>query len=183
MITNVHTRRLPVRACEARRALDQLASADDRVWPSAHWPAIELDRGLQPGSLGGHGTIRYTVESVAEHAITFRFVAPRGMRGVHRFEVVPDGLACQVRHTIEARPSLRIRIVWLLAIRPLHNALIEDLLDNLTAETGQRVKQPARWSPYVRVVRARLGLDLAGSRAGRRRESIRHEAESRLVTV
>lgn len=166
MITNVHSRRVPARACDVRRALDSLGSATDHVWPANRWPALRLADGLRPGSRGGHGPIRYTVEEVTDRVIVFRFERPL-LRGTHRFEVQPDGLACVVRHVLEARPTLRTRIAWTLAIRWLHDALIEDLLDNLVREVGAQVKRPARWSAYVRLLRRGYS---SRSDAGRRDE-------------
>lgn len=152
MISNVHCRRLPVRACDVRRALDSLGTPTDQIWPSDRWPALRLSDGLRPGSRGGHGPIRYVVEEVSDQAIVFRFERP-ALHGTHRFEVQPDGLACVVRHVLEARPALGTRIAWMLATRWLHDALLQDLLDNLTREVGGQVRRPARWSGYVRLLR------------------------------
>jgi hypothetical protein len=46
---------------------------------------------------------------------------------------------------------------WPLAVRWLHDALIEDLLDNAELAATGTVRRPARWSPWVRMLRAHLG--------------------------
>ncbi|WP_153504608.1 SRPBCC family protein [Cumulibacter manganitolerans] len=175
MITNTHTRRLPVQAPLARRVLDALGTAEDPVWPADRWPALRLDRGPVVGSAGGHGRIGYVVESACERQIVFRFTDPKGMQGEHRFVVHPDGLACVVRHTLEARTSRRLRIAWVLVVRPLHNALIEELLDNLERAVGGRVHRPARGSAYARLLR--LLLPPSGRRQPRPRDLVEHDVE------
>jgi hypothetical protein len=44
-------------------------------------------------------------------------------------------------------------LVWPLAIRWLHDACLEDLLDRAGAEVGSPAASPSRWSPWVRVLR------------------------------
>ena len=183
MITNTHARRLPVQACEVRRVLELLATPLDPIWPHDRWPAIRLDHGIAVGSTGGHGTIRYAVEAVDQNQIVFRFTDPHGLQGEHRFTVQPDGLACLVRHTIEARVDGRVRIMWLAAIRPLHNALIEELLDNLTRAVGCPVKRPARATAYARLLRRllRVGESRSGERELRPGDVVQHDVEVVMV--
>lgn len=56
---------------------------------------------------------------------------------------------------------MRRSLAWPLAFRPLHDAVLEDALDRAGLATTGRVARPARWSPYVRFLRAlaaRAGL-------------------------
>ncbi len=158
MIVNIHERVLDAPAVEVGRLLDGLASPCDRLWPHDRWPAMRFDRPLEVGAQGGHGPIRYTVESYAPgHAIAFRFTAPNGFLGSHRFEVeeVAGGKA-RLRHVIEMRVAGAARLTWPLAIGPLHDALMEDALDRAQACTGSR--PPARhWSLWVRFLRRAMG--------------------------
>src|SRR5690349_16450146 len=71
-----------------RPLLDRVASADDPIWPAPTWPPIRLDNGLRPGSRGGHGPIRYTVEEYDPgRLIRFRFDPVMRMRGHHELRV------------------------------------------------------------------------------------------------
>jgi hypothetical protein len=46
---------------------------------------------------------------------------------------------------------------WSTVVRPLHDALIEDALDNAERETTGTVAEPAGWSWWVRTLRRVLG--------------------------
>jgi hypothetical protein len=155
MIHNVHCRELPVPAERAGALLDDLASPGS-VWPSAHWPALRLDRGLEIGSAGGHGPIRYHVSDYRPgRRVEFTFARTMGIDGTHAFEV-HDGArpgTTLVRHTLIGRPRGITRLRWAFGIRWLHDALLEDLLDNVAVAVGQPPARPARWSPWVRLLR------------------------------
>jgi len=122
-IRNVHERVLPVPPGEAGVLLDGLAGPDDRLWPSRRWPALRLDRPLSAGAAGGHGPVRYTVvRHVPGALVAFRFRAPRGLDGEHRFELLPHAAGSLLRHVIEGSARGRMRLLWPLAFRPLHDA-------------------------------------------------------------
>jgi hypothetical protein len=157
-VLNIHQRWLPGPPERAGALLDELAGPGDRLWPHDRWPAMRFDRPLGPGAEGGHGPIRYRVE-VHEpgRMAAFRFTGMRGIEGSHRLEVEPAGPgAVVVRHVTEAQIGGRLLVVWPLVIRPLHNALLEDLLDRAELAVTGTVASPARWSPYVRLLRGRL---------------------------
>lgn len=154
-VNNVHRR--AVRAVEpVATAIETLSSADDAIWPR-RWPPMRLDRGLEVGSRGGHGPIRYTVEAHEPgRRVRFRFERPRGLEGYHELSVRqgPDR-AGEVIHVVEAQLRGWARLSWPLVFRPLHDALIEDALDN-AQQVGGQAPTPARWSPYVRWLRKAL---------------------------
>lgn len=158
MIENVHVRMLPPRGDWVERAV--------AAWPSKHWPPLVLDRPLGVGADGGHGFVRYRCTAY-EPGQRVEFTFTRFITGTHAFEVVPGG----VRHVITGHPTGWMRLGWPLAVRWLHDALIEDLLDNLSAEAEGGATQPreaasgqfntagvafhrSRWSWWVRVLRA-----------------------------
>ncbi len=92
MVTNIHARLLDAPAGEIGTLIDGLGSADDRLWPHDRWPPMHFDRPLSVGAIGGHGPIRYVVESYRPgHSVQFRFTRPKGFLGYHRFEVEPKG--------------------------------------------------------------------------------------------
>jgi hypothetical protein len=153
-IHSVHERALPAPAAVVGALVDSLASDDDRLWPRAHWPSLRLDR---PLSVGAEGRRAFLGERVVEYRagerLVFELVAPVGLDARHRFEVEPldDGHAI-LRHVVEGRSRGKVVLTWPLAIGPLHDALLEDLLDRAQAELGG---QPERheWSRRVRALR------------------------------
>jgi hypothetical protein len=153
-IINIHERILNASVETVGQLIDGLASDDDRLWPHDRWPAMRFDRPLGVGASGGHGPIGYVVDSYTPgRKIQFRFTAPKGFLGVHRFDVEPlDTTKTRLRHTIEMQTTGRASLAWMLAIRPLHDALLEDLLDRADAFTG---KQPPKreWSRRVKLIR------------------------------
>jgi hypothetical protein len=87
-VINIHERVLDASITEIGKLIDGLASADDKLWPCDRWPAMKFDRPLSVGAVGGHGPIRYTIESYKPGSrIQFRFTEPKGFLGSHRFEV------------------------------------------------------------------------------------------------
>jgi hypothetical protein len=114
---------------------------------------MRLDRGLQAGSAGGHGPIRYTVDHyLPGREVQFRFDPAIGLHGLHRFQLMAVADGVRVSHTLLATPHGPMRIGWPVAIRWLHDALIEDAFDQLDPSAP-----PRRWSPWVRVLRAWMG--------------------------
>jgi hypothetical protein len=159
-VRNLHIRRLPD---DPGVLIDTLAGATDRLWPADTWPRMRFDRPLGPGAVGGHGPIRYqVVAQVPGRWIRFRFTAPRGFDGFHEYTVheTEDGGA-ELHHLLSMTVHGAARVTWPLLWRPLHDALIEDSLDNAERELTGTVRSPARWSRYVRLLRsvaARRGL-------------------------
>jgi hypothetical protein len=135
--------------------LDSASSANDRMWPK-NWPPLHLDQGLKVGSHGGNGPMRYSV-SEYEPGRRIRFVpdADLGLDGYHEFTLTPSGHGQSLlTHTLDARVRGRMAVAWPLAIRPIHVAVLRDLLDNVEREaTGTLKGAPARWSPWVRTLR------------------------------
>jgi hypothetical protein len=176
LIRNVHERRLPLTRDEAGALLDSLASDGDRLWPADRWPAMRfprpLDAGAPPfslrvGALGGHGPITYEVtEYVPGRRVSFAFHPPRWIDGTHTFEVLDGDRDGEVvlRHTLTGRLRGAGRVVWPVAVRWLHDALLEDLLDNAARAAGQAAT--STWSPWVRLLRGRRRARPARTGAG-----------------
>jgi hypothetical protein len=93
--------------------------------------------------------------------VRFRFAPRLGLDGTHTLVVLPDGESSVLRHELNARASGRMRLAWPLAVRWLHDALVEDLLDRAEAELDGCVAQAARWSPWVRLLRAAMSRQLS----------------------
>jgi hypothetical protein len=156
-IRNEHARALDALPHSAGALIDGLASPNDRLWPRSRWPSMSFDRPLSVGARGGHGPVRYCVgDYVPGRRIAFRFEdsgITAGMRGHHRFEVVEENGHTVLRHLIEARCGFATWAKWLLVIRPLHDALLEDVLDRAEEVLGCKRGAGARWSLWVRVLR------------------------------
>jgi hypothetical protein len=153
-VENIHQRELDAPAEKVGQLIDGLASANDLLWPTDRWPTMHFDRPLGVGASGGHGPIRYVVDSyLPGRSVQFRFVEPKGFVGVHRFEIEPatDGRAT-LRHVIEMQASGRTWLMWTLVIRPLHDALLEDALDRAQVFVGEPLPK-RKWSVWVRFVR------------------------------
>lgn len=119
---------------------------------------MKLDRGLIQGSSGGHGPIGYFVESYEEGSqLVFRFNRPSGFDGIHKFDIrFHDKNTVELVHTIDMRTTMWAWIQWAVAIRWLHDALIEDGLDKIQNKiSGGNKTTP--WNVWVRLLRAILG--------------------------
>lgn len=141
--------------------LDRFASPDDLLWPSPAWFPVILDSGLALGSHGGHGPIRYHVSSYEPgRRVRFEFEPGMGLDGYHELAITEEGPdRCRLTHTISAGLSGRMVLLWPLVIRWLHEALLQDLLDNAeVAVTGRLARPRARWSWWVRLLRSGKGL-------------------------
>jgi hypothetical protein len=167
-VRNVHERVVQAPPAAVGALVESLASEDDRLWPTRRWPAMRLDDGLEVGSNGGHGPVRY---AVARHdpgwLVAFAFTPAFPLLGEHRVEVLPGPVeGTLLRHTLEGRPSGWLRLGWPLCFRWLHDALIEDAFDRAEAELAGRPWQPRRLSRPVRWLRRGVALAEARRRAG-----------------
>ncbi|MET9631959.1 SRPBCC family protein [Lentzea sp. NPDC006480] len=145
MVRNVHERELPV---PAGPFVDRI----QELWPVAGWPAMRFDRPLGVGADGGHGPIRYRcTEFEPGESITFAFSSGEG---THTLSASGNVL----KHELVGNFRLATRLRWALVTRWLHDACLEDLLDNFERAAGREPVAPARWSPWVRLVHRALGL-------------------------
>ena len=166
LVSNVHQREYPISAARLGRLLDTLAGPDDRLWPTG-WPPIHFDRPLQEGAVGGHGPIHYSVCRYAPgRLVECRFTPSAGVEGTHTFEVLPGERAgtAVLRHLLIVRPHGRMRLLWPLAIRWLHDALLEELLDRAGTNIGAPTATPTRRSAWVRALRTCAGPRLRAAR-------------------
>jgi len=136
--------------------LDAVADVDDSIWPARAWAPLILDDGLAPGSRGGHDVIRYSVvEYEPGRRVRFSFEPGVGVVGWHELRVDSEGPGrSRFTHTIAGTVEGRMTVLWPLAVRWLHEALLQDLLDNVEREaTGRLNADPVRWSLWVRLLR------------------------------
>ena len=157
MVNNVHERvvETPHDGRRAAELIDKLSAGDDVMWPATRWPAMRFDRPLAARARGGHGPVRYTVESYTPgRSVRFRFDAPAGFDGWHGFDVeaVAPGLV-RVRHTLRMTARGAARLSWPLLFRPLHEACVEDALDRAEAHCAGAPAAPWPLSLRVRLLR------------------------------
>lgn len=157
-IVNRHSRIIARPKDALVELFSKLATPDDPIWPKEKWPAIRFKEGLKIGANGGHGPIRYQVIAHDPSGmVTFQFQQPKGFEGVHQFEILeisPD--RTELRHTISMQTTLKGTFLWYVAIRWLHDALLEDALDkveNNLLGTNRRTE----WSLWVKILRKILG--------------------------
>ena len=94
--------------------------------------------------MGGHGPIGYYVEEYSPlELIRFRFTAPKGIEGYHEFRLRPE-IGCVVfQHTLRARSHGLATGYWLLGLRALHDACLEDLMDRASSySSGHEFHSP-----------------------------------------
>jgi len=156
-IANIHERKISSPVNDIGALLDTISSYDDKMWPHENWPKIKFDRLLETGAIGGHGPVRYTVASYSPgKSIKFNFT--KHFDGYHELtlEKINETVSL-IRHSIKAKTRGLETISWLLAIRPLHNALIEDLFDKVEMELSCN-PPPRSWGIWVKLLRRLPGI-------------------------
>lgn len=154
-IHNVHERIVGAPASALAPLLDRLGGPDDVLWPAPAWEPMILDGPPVVGADGGHGPIRYrVVDAEPGRRIRFAFHSTPGITGHHEISLEPvaDGRT-RVRHVLDCRTEGAMRILGPLLLVPLHDAVLEDLLDDAELAATGSVTRPARWSAWVRMLR------------------------------
>jgi len=154
IVINIHKRIINSSKEEVSQLLGTLSSREDKIWPYEKWPAIRFKDGLVENAKGGHGPIGYSITKyVPNEQIEFKFNAPKGFNGVHRFNIVElKSNKTEFRHTIEMKTTGIGILTWVFVIYWLHNALFEDLMDKVE---NQFVKDPKKhkWILWVKLLR------------------------------
>ncbi|WP_428829104.1 DUF3995 domain-containing protein [Corynebacterium doosanense] len=138
-LRNRHERITPGMGERSEDLVSGLAGSGDRVWPSQWWTPIRLDRGLQLGSEGGHGSVPYRVTELQPgRSVTFTFAQGFPLLSSHRlwFEALDDGKVRWVHDLDFAAPRTHRERLFQAWVIPLHDGLLEDLLDNTEREQG-----------------------------------------------
>lgn len=137
--------------------LNTLSTENDKIWPKEKWPAMKFKGGIKIGAKGGHGPIRYSVEKYnPNEIIQFRFLKPIGFNGIHKFEVKElTEEKTEIKHTIDMNTIGKGTLAWILGIRSLHNALIEDGFDKLENNFSNN-KKSTEWNLWVKILRKLL---------------------------
>jgi len=86
-LRNVHERKISRSSTEVGKLSDGLASANHGLWPHECWSAMTFARPLQVDANGGHGPVRYFVQSYEPGRNRFEFTRPKGFNGFHGYEI------------------------------------------------------------------------------------------------
>ncbi len=159
-VRNVHQREIRCSMQQAREIVDTYGSSRDRMYPFERWPRMRLEGPDGPpavGRIGNRGAARFVMtlyESGDVIRYAWKFIKPEGFDGSHHGEVLDIGGGClQIRSVIEMNTrGLKGTLLWLLVMRPLHDAVVEDSFDKIERETGNPLPL-RRWSPWVRFLR------------------------------
>jgi len=156
-ILNVHKRVFNLSKDKITELINTLSSPSDKVWPKEKWPKMKLDNGLSPGSKGGHGPIKYFVESHSlGKQVVFKFTRPKGFNGVHKFDINELSTnKTELVHTIDMEAKGKALLLWYTGVKWLHNALIEDGLDKIHNNIENDSKK-TKWNLWVRILRVAL---------------------------
>ncbi|MBQ0788066.1 MAG: hypothetical protein KBT69_11230 [Oceanihabitans sp.] len=154
-VINIHKRKLQESVEKVALLFDTLGTDEDQIWPVANWPAMRFRKGVQVGSKGGHGFIRYTIIALTVgERITFQFTKPDNFIGTHSFfiKAISEN-ETEITHEIKMRTaSLKASVLWLFVIRWLHDALLEEAFDNLE-NRFMEVKKIPKYSFWVHFLR------------------------------
>lgn len=153
-VINIHKRIINQPKSELNAIISTLATKEDKVWPTKNWPRMKLDQGLTKGSKGGHGPIGYFVEEyIPNELIQFKFTNPKNFVGIHKFEIKSLSLnKTEITHTIDMNAKGTGPLTWLIGVRWLHDALIEDALDQIENHFLNQKKQ-SNWNFWVKTLR------------------------------
>jgi hypothetical protein len=153
-VVNILKRVLNSSKEEVSQLLGTLSSKEDKIWPYEKWPVIKFKEGLVENVKGGHGPIRYSINKyIPNEQIEFKFNAPKGFDGVHRFNIVKlKSNKTEFRLTIEMKTTGIGIFTWAFVIFWLHNALFEDLMDKVENQFVEEHKKH-KWNLWVKLLR------------------------------
>ncbi|NHM08218.1 hypothetical protein G4D82_13390 [Flavobacterium sp. CYK-4] len=152
-VLNIHKRRVNQPKAQIVELFRTLASENDLMLATHKWSPMKLDQGLQVGSKGGHGPIKYHVVAFhPEERIVFQFDL-KGFDGTHEFSIAAlDQNSTELSHVIDMKTSGFSTLKWIFAIRWLHDAFIEDAFDKVENYFSASKKR-SEWSFWVKLLR------------------------------
>lgn len=132
-IINIHKRIINQPKESISKILDSLSSNNDQLWPNEKWPPMIFKKGLIEGAIGGHRPIRYSIiKYIPGSLIEFNFIKPDEFKGIHKFEIAEiEKDKIELKHTINMTVSVKGIFIWYVAIKWLHDALLEDCMDKV----------------------------------------------------
>lgn len=158
-IFNIHDRTINTNIDQLIPLFDSFLSSNDKIWPYEKWPPVKFDGKLCIGAVGEHGPIRYCIKRYRTgRTIRFEFPAPSGFDGHHIFELEEiERHKTVIRHIIDMDITGQALVTWELIFYPLHDALMEDVLDKVENNFVNKPKS-SHWSIWVRFLRWMLKI-------------------------
>lgn len=153
-VINIHKRTIHQPKEEISKIFNSLSSNNDQLWPKEKWPPMIFRKGLTEGAIGGHRPIKYSINKyIPGIFIEFKFMKPDGFIGIHKFEITEiEKDKTELKHTIDMVVSGKGILTWYIAIKWLHNALLEDCMDK--AENNFLTeKKKTEWNLWVLFLR------------------------------
>lgn len=152
-VINIHKREIQQDSAEISILFNTLATDHDLILATDKWPPMKLDNGLNVGSKGGHGPIKYfVIDYQPEKSITFQFDM-RGFNGFHKFIINNlEPSKTEIIHIINMKTTGLATLKWIFAIRSLHDAYIEDAFDNVENHFSKE-KKNGQWTLWVKLLR------------------------------
>jgi len=156
-VINIHKRIVFQPKEKLSDILDSLSTKNDQLWPKEKWPPMLFRKGLKEGAIGGHGPIMYSINKYEiGNLIDFNFIKPKGFNGIHKFEITKiKNDQTELKHTINMTLSGKGILTWYIAIKWLHDALLEDCLDKVENHF-QTEKKKTKWNLWVVFLRSLL---------------------------
>jgi hypothetical protein len=124
-IRNGHERAVPA----PPERVAELIADFGRIWPSHIAPAPRR----QEDGLYHAGLMLWEEVDRPGAVRAFRVAAPHEIQAEHWFEVAPADDGAVLRHVIDGRADGRYEAIWRDRIEPLHDRILEALLDNVAA--------------------------------------------------
>src|SRR6476661_2038991 len=154
-VHNVHERVLTAEATAVGALLDGVGGPHDALWPSPEWAPMWINGAPAIGVAGGHGPLRYRVSTYEPgRRIVFTLEQGQGLSGWHGFEVEPLGPERAVlRHVVSARAHGRMRALWPCVVRPVHDGIVEQILDRAEIALGTGPARATRLAAIARLAR------------------------------
>jgi hypothetical protein len=112
-----------------------LVSDFDRVWPAEIAPAPRPQGGRRYDA----GLMVWEEFDRPGAARAFRVVRPHALRAEHWFELEPAEGGTMLRHIIEGQAHGKYEAIWRDRIEPLHDRVLEALLDNVEAAVASDI--------------------------------------------
>ncbi|WP_018622165.1 hypothetical protein [Spirosoma luteum] len=152
-VINIHKREIQQPPVELAKLFNTLATENDMMLATDKWPAMKFEKGLQVGSKGRHGPIKYFVtEYQPGKSITLQFDMI-GFNGFHKLAITElETTKTELSHVINMTTMGSATIKWALVIRWLHDAYIEDAFDKVENHFIND-KKYSEWNLWVKILR------------------------------
>lgn len=152
---NTHRRVVAASPDRVWEVLARIGSPDDELFPQ-EWGSVRAPEGIRGGAPLHHRGMLCRIEA-AEPGRRLWIAFPPDHGGEHGFTLTrASGGGTVVTHTLRVRQRSADRLSWFLAVRSIHNAVIEAALDNLERAVGDgTLARPARHRHrYAHLLRA-----------------------------